>query len=835
MASTSSSSKPRGKKRDPRSKAARRAAARRELLRDLVGALLVIVGVLAGLGAYVDAAGPLGGWLDALVRGLLGVFGLLAPPLLVVGGLAVLAQRRPPGRLTAGVAVALLGVLGLWHLARGAPRLDAPTEALHAASGWVGALLVGPVVTVAAVAGAAVLFVVAVVVGILLAVGRSPRPLAAWVLDRSQAGLANLRARRAARRAARAEASADAKAAGADAGAETAEGGAESAGAGDSADGPVVEGLVDDSDHEAAGAAEGDAPEASHQATPEDREQPGDTATLPVGLAAGGSELGTADEDYELPPLELLATGTIAAGNKRSLDQMTRALEHTLRQFNVDARVARVRRGPTVTRFEIELGEGVRVGAVTKLGDDLAYALATPEIRIVSPIPGKSAIGIEVPNRERDLITLGDVLRGDAARAETHPLAVAVGIDIGGNHLMANLTRMPHLLIAGATGSGKSVLMNAIVTSVLMRATPAQARMVLIDPKRVELNHYEGAPHLITPVITDPKRATEALEWVVEEMEQRYERLSELGFRNLDAYNAAVRKGTVPTPPAGGRLAAEMAALEARDADTSWPELPYIMVVIDELADLMMIAPRDVENAVVRIAQMARAVGIHLIVATQRPSVDVVTGLIKANIPSRIALSMATGHDSKTILDQYGAEKLVGDGDLLFQPANASKPHRLQGAFVGEEELERVVGHCTAQRQPEYRSGVIKQGEDARWADVTSEDASDADLTTAAMELVVRSGLGSTSMLQRKLKVGFARAGRLMDELEQLGVVGASEGPKARQVLMTVEELEQRLGGGRASGGGSGGGDAGGGGAGGDHQDRDAHAAGAPPTGGSDP
>src|SRR5918996_4747823 len=483
--------------------------------------------------------------------------------------------------------------------------------------------------------------------------------------------------------------------------------------------------------------------------------------------------------------MEMLRTGRVATGNKKSQDQMTRAVERTLAQFGVDASVSKVSRGPTVTRFEISLGTGVKVAAVTRLADDISYALATPEIRIVAPIPGKSAIGIEVPNRERDLVTLGDVLRSPEAQTESHPLAAGIGVDISANPVMVNLATMPHLLIAGATGSGKSVTMNSIVTSVIMRASPAQARMILVDPKRVELSHYEGAPHLMTPVITDPKRATEALQWTVEEMESRYEELAQRGYRNLDSYNAAVREGRVrPRPLLSG---VPDGPGDSSTADDAKP-YPYLLFVIDELADLMMVAPRDVESHIVRIAQMARAVGIHLVVATQRPSVDVVTGLIKANVPSRIALAMATQADSRTILDQGGAEKLVGDGDMLFMPANASKPHRLQGCFIGESEVEQVVEYCKSQRQPEHVQGIIREGQEALIADVTGDDATDQDLVRAARDLVVRSGLGSTSMLQRKLKIGFARAGRIMDELEQMGVVGPSEGSKARQVLMTVDQ-----------------------------------------------
>ncbi|MBW3603280.1 MAG: DNA translocase FtsK, partial [Actinobacteria bacterium] len=497
-------------------------------------------------------------------------------------------------------------------------------------------------------------------------------------------------------------------------------------------------------------------------------------------------------EDYQLPPLSLLRTGRSASGNKRALDRMTRALEGTLGQFNVDARIVRVARGPTVTRFEIQLGAGVKVAAVTRLGEDISYALATADIRIVAPIPGKSAIGIEVPNHDRDLVTLGDVLRSPEAAAQAHPLVAGIGVDIAGNPTLVNLATMPHLLIAGATGSGKSVTINGIVTSVLMRNPPSRVRTILIDPKRVELNHYDGTPHLLTRVVTDPKRATEALAWTVKEMEQRYERLALLGYRNLDSYNQAVGQGAVAAPNGRGRASGAPGGGEG-PAGPPWEELPYVLVVIDELADLMMVAPRDVEAAIVRIAQMARAVGIHLLVATQRPSVDVVTGLIKANIPSRLALAMATQADSRTILDQGGAEKLVGNGDMLFMPANTSRPHRLQGCYVDGTEVEQVVRWVSGQREPDYAPGVVRSGKEATLADASGEDASDADLVVAAMELVVRSGLGSTSMLQRRLKVGFARAGRIMDELETRGVVGPSEGSKARTVLMTVEELEERL------------------------------------------
>ena len=744
-------------------------------VRDAWGLGLIVVGLLAGLGLYWQgSAGMVGMLLTGIARGLFGSLGLAVPVALVTGGLLLLSRRPKPGREAAGAAVALVGVLGLWHLTSGAPAFDAGAAALQVSGGWVGAAAALPLRAVAASAGAVVLLVGLVGAGLMLASATPPRVLARAVLSVFVAD-AETAARRRARRAERLAAR---------------EARAVSAPPADAEEPPdhtdweelaaqpppkeqtlpltdiTYEGLLDD----------GKEPEptpAAEPAKPLEVTQP-----LARKVRPGADDW----SDYRLPSLALLRGGRAAVGNRRLLEQMTHALERTLQQFDVDARVAKVSRGPTVTRFEVELVEGTKVSAVTRLADDFSYALATPDIRIVAPIPGKSAIGIEVPNRDRDLITLGDVLRSPEAQAETHPLAVGIGKDIAGQPVMVNLAKMPHLLIGGATGSGKSVTMNAIVTSLITRATPAEVRMILIDPKRVELNIYEDVPHLLTRVVTDPKRAKDALDWAVAEMERRYEVLALYGHRNLDGYNDAVRAGTLRTP---GVLQIDT---------TPEPEtMPYIVVVIDELADLMMVAPRDVESAICRIAQMARAVGIHLIVATQRPSVNVVTGLIKANIPARIALAMATGHDSKTILDSHGAEKLVGQGDMLFLPANASKPHRVQGCLVQEREIEQIVERCKAQRSASYTVGVVKEGEAAITADALGDDADDADLVRAAMDLVVRSGLGSTSMLQRKLKVGFARAGRLMDELEQRGVVGPSEGPKARNVLITVEELDARL------------------------------------------
>ena len=728
---------------------------------------------MSALGLYLHEAGLVGDFLRLLFRGLFGVFGLLAPPVLAAGGVLLLKPARPSNvRVVAGWFVTAFAVAGLWHLTRGAPAWDASNGELHAAAGWFGATASVPLLRVAEIWGAVVLLVALLAVGVMLLTATPPRAVAevmGGLLGRAREGLPERRRR------------------GTDPD-ETRE----------------IEEFADDETVPVAAPTEpiGSDEPVQTELDLVDEDELSDTqmlprridVTTPNAAPSGPVKLAPQNSDdpwgsYQLPAMETLRTGRVATGNKKSQDQMTRALERTLAQFKVDASVSKVSRGPTVTRFEISLGTGVKVAAVTRLADDISYALATPEIRIVAPIPGKSAIGIEVPNRERDLVTLGDVLRSPEARNEPHPLAAGIGVDISANPVIINLATMPHLLIAGATGSGKSVTMNSIVTSVIMRASPAQARMILVDPKRVELSHYEGAPHLLTPVITDPKRATEALQWTVEEMESRYEELARRGYRNLDSYNAAVLEGRVRPRPllSGVPHGPDDEILADADAPKTYP---YLVFVIDELADLMMVAPRDVESYIVRIAQMARAVGIHLVVATQRPSVDVVTGLIKANVPSRIALAMATQADSRTILDQGGAEKLVGDGDMLFMPANASKPHRLQGCFIGEGEVEQVVGFCSKQRQADHVAGIVRSGREAHIADVTGDDATDEDLVRAARDLVVRSGLGSTSMLQRKLKIGFARAGRIMDELETLGVVGPSEGSKARQVLMTVDELE---------------------------------------------
>ncbi len=736
--------------------------------RDALGIGLVVLAGLGVLSVWMDAAGPAGRGLAWILRGALGGAAALFPLIGVWWGVVLLRDVAREDRVRMFIGFAVLGaaLLGIVSLLRGNPSVVSGFSGVADSAGLVGSLAAWPLSRILSSYGAGVVCLGLAVLGLLIFTGT---PIVT-VIER----IGEFR-----------EARAERDPVGAAQGWEPSDADTVEPEIDPRRRRSIREALgFDELPDDLPGGSAGDPvivlPETSGIGLgyPEDLVEELEAPAEDRAPVSRGRKVSTPTGDYRLPPIDLLRTAPPSAADGRAEDEVMEALERTLVTFGVDARVTGAHRGPTITMYEVEVAAGTKVQKVLSLSSDIAYALATPDVRIIAPIPGKSAIGIEVPNKHRDFVMLGDILRSPAAREATHPLTVALGKDVHGRSQMVNLATMPHVLIAGATGAGKSSLVNSFITSILMRAAPDDVRMVLIDPKRVELSHFAEVPHLLTPVIVHPKRATEALEWIVREMELRYETLATVGVRDIDGYEDGLREGTLRLPIGH---------------EDRYEHLPYIVVVIDELADLMMVAPRAVEDAICRIAQMARAVGIHLVVATQRPSVDVVTGLIKANIPSRIALMTSSQADSRVVLDQNGAEKLVGHGDMLFAPANASKPARLQGAWVTEAEIHEVSVFIREQREVAYEHSVEGLGLPPTESELSVGGAGDdEDLLNQAAELVIRSQLGSTSMLQRKLKVGFARAGRLMDLLEEQGVVGPSLGSKARDVLITIEEWEER-------------------------------------------
>jgi DNA segregation ATPase FtsK/SpoIIIE, S-DNA-T family len=733
---------------------------------DVWGLLLILAGVLAGLGIYADATGPFGRLLEDGSGAVFGWARLLVP-LTLVGIGAVLvrgAPRTEPGRVVIGCIVLVVSLCGLLHLLLGAPVWGSSLDEIRGAGGFLGLAIAEPMRSLIAVWGASLVLTTLLALSVLILTRTSVRA-AADVLADSARSVGQLLGQ------GWAWLGTVGKNGELD---EAAERHPSSTPAPPKAKRPrtITQAPLDEPEPPAPEA--GPPTEAIDLRGPEPTPTTGQQLSIDLGPA-------TTPSAWRLPPLQLLKKAATAEIDRRSIDAAGRVLEESLAAHGVDTRVVGATTGPTVTRYELELGPGVKVAKVTSLHKDIAYAMAAADVRILAPIPGRSAIGIEVPNVKRQLVDLGGILGSEEARRASHPLEVGIGRDIAWRPVLENLASMPHILIAGATGAGKSSCINSLITSVLMRATPDHVRMILIDPKRVELGQYNGVPHLLTPVVVNPKKAANALQWAVHEMERRYDLLAEVGVRDITGYNAAFDRGEL-TPEPG--------------SDTVYSRLPFVLLVVDELNDLMMVAARDVEESICRIAQMARAVGIHLVIATQRPSVDVITGVIKANIPSRLAFAVSSLADSRVILDQPGAERLIGKGDMLLLTASSSVARRIQGPWVSEDEVKKVVAHWRRQGQAQFVEGV--EGTDPTGSPILGADAAegDDDMLAQAMELVVRSQLGSTSMLQRKLQVGFARAGRIMDQLEQKGVVGPSTGSKAREVLMTVEELEARLNGG---------------------------------------
>ncbi len=745
---------------------------------EFLGIGIVVIAVLAALAIYLDVAGPLGDAIDTGLGWLVGLGRFFLPPAIALLGVTLIRRNESEHRLRVGVGSTLivLSIFGLLHLARGAGHITASVDALKPAGGWIGAIVGQPLRSLLSIVGAVVVLLAMLLGGVLIATGMS-LPL----LLKKLSGGVNVVAVPASRAAKKVMN--DISTVSSEREAESShffDIEAENADEELHASGPVDNSHVPEFDPGAPRPPlydiEKDQPRPARVTPVVKKPEPASTATNGDELALGpAAQRG----NWKLPAKSMLSVTPVHAIDKTEVEERGRLLEESLASHGVDMKLVGMTVGPTVTRYELELGPGVKVARVTSLDRDIAYAMAATDVRILAPIPGRSAIGVEVPNTTRQLVSLGDLISSAEAKAATHPLDVAVGKDIAGRAVFINLATTPHLLIAGATGAGKSSGLNCIITSLLMRSTPDQVRLILIDPKQVEMGQYGRLPHLLTQPVTNPKKAANALGWAVKEMERRYDLLVEVGFRDIGGYNAAFDRGDLQPAPG---------------VEKEYERLPFIVVVVDELNDLMMVAARDVEDSITRIAQKARAVGIHLIIATQRPSVNVITGVIKANIPARMAFAVSSLTDSRVILDRPGAEKLVGKGDMLLLPGNTNIAQRIQGSWVTEEEVRAIVAHWRRQA-PEvvYVSGIegeVTTGGGSGVYGGSSGDDGDDELLKQAMELVVNAGVGSTSMLQRKLKVGFARAGRLMDLLEERGVVGPGEGSKARSVLMSIEEFE---------------------------------------------
>ena len=734
--------------------------------RDGIGLLLIVLALVSVSGVWMQLDNILGNSIYSLLAGGFGRLSILTPVFLTYMGVRLLRtpnENASTGRVTIGLVITLIGLGGLIHIIAGSPTFSDGATDMRSGGGWLGFAISTPLVLLLTYWIATPILLLIVFFGVLVTTATPFSEVISSVRNLFSGAQGMIEDRRARREEEDFEISENAP-----------------------FDSPVIgtseEDEADEFEEEIEFEEEENQDETqllTTQITSQDLTPTVAIAAVPtVNNKINDAEQLELDDalDYILPSLDLLRSAPGSKAKTKANETVVEALTEVFLQFDIDAEVVGFMRGPTVTRYEVELGNAVKVERITALAKNISYAVASSDVRILSPIPGKSAVGIEIPNTDREVVALGDVLRSTVAANEQHPLVIGLGKDVEGNFICVNLAKMPHLLVAGATGSGKSSMINSLVTSILARSTPDEVRMILIDPKRVELNAYEGLPHLITPIITNPKKAADALQWVVREMDLRYDDLSNFGFRHIDDFNKALRAGKIAPPPGSQR---------------KMKPYPYLLVIVDELADLMMVAPRDVEDSIVRITQLARAAGIHLVLATQRPSVDIVTGLIKANVPSRLAFATSSLADSRVILDTPGAEKLVGQGDGLFIPMGASRAMRIQGAYISEREIEAITTHIKGQRGTQYRDDVTVAATIRK--DVDADIGDDLDLLLQAVELVVGTQFGSTSMLQRKLRVGFAKAGRLMDLMESRGIVGPSEGSKARDVLIKPDDIAEVL------------------------------------------